>query len=203
MRVGLYGGTFAPLHNGHLAAAFTFYDECRLDKLILIPSRIPPHKDQIPSDDPTDRFRMLLGSVREYRKEKNISVSKYEIGREEVSYSYYTLKHFQKKTDELFFLCGTDMLLTLDKWYRAEELFSLCTFVCAEREENREKRQEILRKKEEYEKRFSASILLLDHQPLEISSTQIREMIGKGEDISSLVPPFVCRYIQKHGLYQK
>jgi nicotinate-nucleotide adenylyltransferase len=112
-KLGIYGGTFNPIHNGHIKAAEAFYDTVGLDELLIMPTFVSPHKEMMKGDDPSYRLEMTSlafdGNVR------NITVSDYEISKGGKSYTYLTLEHFSSSDTELFFLMGTDMFLCLDK----------------------------------------------------------------------------------------
>ncbi len=200
--VGIYGGTFAPIHNGHIAAARAFYDLLELDRLLIIPTFIPPHKLAEEGDSPESRLEMTrLAFLNEKRK---IEVSDYEIRQRGTSYTYLTLQHFYEKKTNLTFLCGTDMFLSLDEWKKPNIIFSLATIAFVRRHKCDEKIEiEIKRAKERYEKNYSARIVDLDINPIEISSTEIREKAAKLEDLSDLVPKKVEEYIVKNSLYRK
>ena len=133
--LGIYGGTYAPVHKGHIAAAEAFLAQAELDKLLIIPTLIPPHKQLTFKDNPQDRLNMLrlaFESHEEYNK--RIFISEYEINSPPPSYTVNTLKHFTKKNTRITFLCGTDMFLTLDKWRAPEEIFRLSRIAIMPRE---------------------------------------------------------------------
>ncbi len=199
-RLGIYGGTFDPFHMGHYMAAKAFADVLSLDLLLLMPAKIPPHKQPRDGDDPQKRLEMLR---LQFAAEKKIVPCDYEIGQEGVSYTVLTLRHFSKQAKELYLLVGTDMFLTLDKWYLANEIFSLCTVVCFAREEDGRYYSDIVKKKEEYERNFGATVVLPEYSPIEISSTHVRQMLENGEDASELIPDKIYGYILKNGMYGK
>ena len=129
--IGIFGGTFAPPHNGHVAAVNAFLDGCALERLYVIPTAIPPHKRIGSSDNPSMRLEMLRLAFCDhplYRKEGGIFLSDYEILRADTSYTVNTLRHFAALyANPLIFLCGADMFVTLDRWYLAEEIFKLAS----------------------------------------------------------------------------
>jgi len=202
VRVGIFGGTFAPIHNGHVNAAHTFLNECKLDKLYVMPAGNPPHKEMPGCFSSEERLEMArLAFSDKNRDNDRIEVSDFEIRREGKSYSYYTLKEFSKTGNELFMLCGTDMFMSFDKWYRFEDLFRMCTLCLVLRNDSDVKGFEsIEERKKEYEDKYNAKIVVLKCQPYEVSSTLIRSMITEGKDISRYVPESVCEYIKRfHG----
>jgi nicotinate-nucleotide adenylyltransferase len=134
-RVGIYGGTFAPIHNGHITAAKAFLEQMKLDKLIIIPALIPPHKSIDTSDNPHHRFRMCELA---FEGMANIQVSDIELKRIGPSYTVDTLRQLTAEGRKLFLLCGTDMMLTFDKWREFKEIFKLCCPIYMRRENDSE-----------------------------------------------------------------
>ena len=198
-RIGIYGGTFAPPHNGHVKAARHFIKCARLDELLITVTYTPPHKQVRGDDDPDMRLEMARLA---FGKIKKATVSDYEIEKEGVSYTKDTLRHFKTEDNELFLLVGDDMFLTLDEWKGPDEIFSLCTVVCFPRDDGGEILQRINEKKAEYEKRFSARIMTPVYPPYEMSSTEIRNDVKNGRNISKKVSKEVLEYINEHGLYR-
>ena len=123
IRIGIYGGTFAPVHKGHVAAAEAFFRQMELDLLYVIPAGIPPHKQIDASDDPIHRLRMCELA---FDGMKNVIVSDMEIRREGKSFTVDTLRALSAEDRRLFLLMGTDMMLTLDSWREPDEIFRLC-----------------------------------------------------------------------------
>ena len=111
LRVGIYGGTFAPIHNGHVAAAKAFMEQMKLDYLFIIPTYLPPHKQIDRSDDPTFRLKMCELA---FEGVDGVVISDVEIRRGGKSYTYDTLKELSREGTRLFLMCGTDMVLTFD-----------------------------------------------------------------------------------------
>ena len=200
-KLGLFGGTFAPFHNGH-ANALRALAKLGLDRIVLVPTYLPPHKAVRADDDPRIRLSMLRGLCR--TKEfapMHLGVSDFEIRQGGMSYSYHTLRHFTKKGRKLYFLVGTDMFLTLENWYRGSELFSLAEMVCVLRGEEEDEKARVRKKAEEYRLKYGASCTFCEAEPLPLSSTGIREAVAAGERISELVPAYIEERIRKEGLY--
>ena len=130
-RIGIYGGTFSPPHNGHIAAAKAFMEQMWLDFLFVIPAAVPPHKEMECPVSAADRYRMTQLA---FEGIEGVYVSDMEIKRGGKSYTVDTLRELAAPDRRLFLLTGTDMMLTLDTWYRAEEIFKLCYPVYARRE---------------------------------------------------------------------
>ncbi|MCI8611685.1 MAG: nicotinate (nicotinamide) nucleotide adenylyltransferase [Clostridiales bacterium] len=197
MKIGLFGGTFSPPHNGHVHFAKLFMEKIGLDLLYVIPAGTPPHKETDPwgtEQARLDMARLAFGSF--------ASISDYEIQQSGKSYTYKTLKYLQKMhpTDTLYLLVGEDMYLSFDTWKNPGIIFSAATVVCVSRSEGVKEKMKTAGVV--YEKRYGGRSLYLSDEPLPISSTQIREMCVSGQDISHLVPATVAAYIMKHGLYK-
>ncbi|MBO5649849.1 MAG: nicotinate (nicotinamide) nucleotide adenylyltransferase [Clostridia bacterium] len=203
MRIGIYGGTFGPVHNGHLRAAMTFLQVCKPDRLYILPTAIPPHKAASALDTPSHRLEMLrlAFSEPEYADDR-ITVSDYEQTRGGKSYTVLTLEHFRTESDDVTLLCGTDMFLTLADWYRGGDILRMASVCCLCREGNAEERTRAVQKAEEYRARYNTRIHLPSFEPLPVSSTEIRRRIAAGEDTSGLMPACVRAYIDANGLYR-
>ena len=200
LRVGIFGGTFAPIHNGHVEAAKAFMEQMKLDYLYIMPACLPPHKQIDPSDDPIYRLKMCELAFSDV---DGVLISDLEIKRGGKSYTYDTLVELSRPNVRLFFMCGTDMVLTFDTWYRAEDLFKLCYPVYVRREDDPIMTQRIVAKISEYYQKYGVMFRRIIVDPIEISSTQIRKKVAAGEDISNLVPKNVAKFIKDNGLYGK
>ena len=198
-RVGIYGGTFAPIHNGHLKAAKLFMEQMRLDYLFIIPAGIPPHKQVDASDDPKHRLRMCELA---FAGVDGVIVSDMEISRAGKSYTVDTLRQLSAPNRRLLLLCGTDMVLTFDQWREYEEILKLCYPVYMRRESDALIDGMIVQKLAKYYEESGKMFRKIIGDPLVISSTEIRRRVKAGEDVSDLVPPAVCEYIREHGLYR-
>lgn len=202
-KVGIFGGTFNPIHAGHVKAALGFIEAAGLDRLIVIPDKIPPHKIIVGEDHPEIRFHMTKLAFDEVNADGKITVSDMEIRREGKSFSYYTLKELTEAgVGELYLYCGTDMLLTFDKWFRFEDILSMCTLAYAGREvQSAELQGEVEEKLEMLRKNHGAKILVIPLDPIETSSSEVRGRLARGEDVSHLLPPAVYEYIKENKLY--
>ncbi len=197
-RVGIYGGTFAPVHNGHVAAARAFLDQMKLDKLLIIPTYIAPHKDEDVYGDPLHRMKMCeLAFV----NDADIEVSDIEIKRGGKSYTVDTVKALTKPDRKLFLMCGTDMMLSFDRWREFDVIFKLCCPVYVRRENDTSLDAKIIAKNQEYYEKYGAAFRKILVEPLDINSTDIRRMIHDRQDISGYVSTEVMNYIQEYGLY--
>lgn len=201
-RLGIYGGTFAPPHNGHVRAALDFLRGAELDSLLVMPAAVPPHKQIAPGDDPEVRLEMARAAFEGL--DPRISVSDYEIRRGGASYTYLTLTHFSENTDsELYFLCGTDMFCSLENWRCPEILFEKAVIACALRENEPQTAESVHSCAEHYRRTFGARTVMIPGTPVEISSTEIRRLVREGRDIGHLVPGAVAQIVARYGLYEK
>jgi nicotinate-nucleotide adenylyltransferase len=184
MRIGIYGGTFNPVHHGHLILARQALEEFKLDQLIFVPAAESPFKIQNHTAPADDRVAMLQLAI---AGEDRFSVDPLEIERGGVSYSIDTVKIFRSRDPkaELFFLVGEDNADRLTEWHRFEELKKLACFVVLSRSED-----------------FESSEYPVVQRRIEISSTEIRNRVAKQESITYLVPESVKHYIEQHQLYQ-
>ena len=198
LRVGIYGGTFAPIHNGHVAAAKAFMEQMKLDYLFIIPTCIPPHKQVDFADDPLYRLRMCELAFKDI---DGVVISDMEITRGGTSYTYDTLMELTRPNTRLFFMCGTDMVLTFDTWYRFEDIFKLCYPVYVRRENDPILTKRIVDKITEYYNKYGVMFRRIVTEPIEISSTQIRKMVSQGKDISAFVPLAVQKFIYDNNVY--
>lgn len=190
MKIGLFGGTFNPVHTGHVKLVENFKEKLNLDKVLVIPTAQPPHKEAkelVSSEDRINMLKLAFGSLAE--------VSDIEISRGGKSYTVLTLEELKNfyKDDELYFLVGSDMLLSFRRWYRWEDILSMCT-LCATDRNNEESCKET-------DPDFFEKIIFCDFEKTVVSSSEVREKLEKGEDVSHLVPEKVLNYIKEKGLY--
>lgn len=191
MKIGVFGGTFNPPHNGHVRLAKAAADELKLDKLLVIPSCIPPHKIAAKLADGQERLemcRLVFGC------DPRFEVSPMELERGSRSYTVETLRELKAlyPDSELYFIVGSDMLESFDKWYLWQEILSLSVLCAASREEGYSPDLSRFGK-------LAERIKIITLDPLEVSSTQIRN--SAGEVSSELLDPKVAAYIREHGLY--
>ena len=199
MRVGIYGGTFSPVHNGHVAAAKAFMEQMWLDILYVIPTGVTPHKDMKGDASAKDRLEMCRLAFADM---DGVIVSDLEISREGKSYTVDTLRELYDPAGRLFLLMGTDMLLTLDQWREPEEIFKLCYPVYIRREEDAALDGRIVEKITSYQEKFGKVVRRIVAPAIELSSSEVREAIAKGEAVDAMIPPVVARYIETNQLYR-
>lgn len=202
MKLGIYGGSFSPPHEGHFKSALAFYDECTLDRLLIIPAKIPPHKSAKGLASGEDRIKMLrLCFSPEKVGGRQVEICDFELTQEGTSYTYLTLQHFAEEGKELFLLVGSDMFLTLDSWNRPEEIFALATVVLNPRENNAPLAA-FEEKKALFEQKFGAKVQIFHQEPLEISSSALRRLLSEGLDPApTLLDPKVLSFIKEKKLF--
>lgn len=194
--IGLMGGSFNPIHCGHVALARAALESGRVERVLFLPTGNPPHKKEGLADK-FDRLRMVELAV---EHEAGMAVCREEIDRDGVIYTVDTLAALKRKMPDctLTYLIGADTLRALGTWRRVETVIERCKFLVMMREG--ETREEVIRLAGLWTQR-GAQIDFLDARKMDISSTQIREQIQKGLTFERLVPQAVADYIHEHGLY--
>ena len=201
LRLGIMGGTFDPIHMGHLIMAEAVRDEFGLDRVLFIPAAHPPHKQgRWDLAGAEHRYRMTELAV---RSNPYFDISDMELHRKEPSYSVVTIDRLREsygQDAEFYFITGADAINELFTWYHAEELLEKCCFIAANRQ-GTELDMELLRSHfgELAEKRIHQLVT----PAVEISSTDIRQRIHRGRSINYRVPAAVEEYIDKEGLYRE
>ena len=198
IRIGIYGGTFSPPHNGHIAAAKAFMEQMWLDFLYVIPTATPPHKEM---DVPVDAAHRLEMCRLAFADVEGVYVSDMEMRRGGRSYTVDTLRELTGEDRRLFLLCGTDMMLTLDEWREPEELFKLSYPVYIRREKDALLDKMIVQKIADYNQKYGKVVRRIVTEPIELSSNLVREKLKNGEDVSKLIPASVEKYIRDNHLY--
>lgn len=197
--IGVLGGSFDPIHNGHKTLGCAAVEEVALDKLIVMPTHIQPFK--LNKKVAQDKHRLAMAALAFDGCDK-AEISDYEIKKGDVSYSYETMSHFREMypDDELFFIMGADSFINVEKWYKGEELLSEFGFIVSSRPGYPEKVLESRIKF--YKEDYGTKIIRLRTKMPDISSTEIRETALEGDSISHLVPPKVEQYINENDLYE-
>lgn len=201
MKIGIYGGTFNPPHLGHMAAAKAAVAALKLDKLLLIPAAIPPHK-ALPSDTPAPEHRLAMVEKWADGMGAGAEVSALELEREGKSYTSDTLRAIRQTYPdaELWLLMGTDMFLTLHLWHEPEVILSLAG-ICAFGRTEQDGEALFAPQREHLQKDFDAKITTITLPGLvDISSTRLREQLENGGGGQYLLPS-VYGYILMHRLY--
>ena len=199
-RIGIYGGTFSPPHLGHVRAASLFLAGETLDRLLIIPTLIPPHKERTEITSAEDRLAMCRMA---FAFSEKTEISDIEIQRGGKSYTSETLRALRGEDRTLILLCGTDMLLSMDTWHEPNVIFSLAEIVCMRRESDAATERALTEKAIFYRESFGATVRFLDGTPFELSSSEVRARIAS-EDTTwkDFVSPDIAAYITERGLYR-
>lgn len=199
MNTVIFGGSFNPVHNGHVALARAAAAERWVDRLLILPDHLPPHK-AVGADFASDRDRLVMCRLLAALVPK-AEVCTEELDRGGTSYMYDTVTALASRCpeDRFYLLVGGDMALTVDTWYRGEELIRRCGVVTTTRG-GYEKEAFCAAVKRLREK--GCDLRLLAKQPPTVSSTEVREALAKGK-ADPLLPPSVLGYIRAHRLYEK
>ena len=187
-RLGILGGTFDPIHLGHLRMAEVVLEKMRLDKVIFVPSHFPPHKSAAGLSPAAERLYLVRLAI---QRNPNFAVSAFETRRAGKSYSIDTLRHFARAfpKSKLFFIIGYDAFTALHQWKAIEDILNIAEFVVVNRPGNFINPHRI--------KHFSVLMPGMD-----ISSSSIRQLVKQRKSIRYLVPEAVRGYIEKNGLYK-
>lgn len=195
-KIGILGGTFDPIHEGHLKYAKEAADKFGLDRVLFIPTGNPPHKVTHMVTAAKHRLEMVRLAV---LRDERFEASSYEVDREGETFSVDTITQIRKDypDSELYYLIGTDVLCNLMRWKESAEVFKMTSFICAKRdgrftEEMRQSLEEL--------KKAGCRIEITDFEPIEISSTEIRKMIAE-DTAGEYVPEKVLGYIRDNDLY--
>lgn len=197
-RIGIYGGTFAPIHNGHVNAARAFMDQMQLHYLFIIPTSLPEEKIRDDGDLAVHRMKMCSLA---FEGEPGVIISDMEIEKGGITYTVDTLRALSRPDRRLFMLVGTDMALKLDSWREPEEIFKLCYPTYVRRESDKILENQMIEKNTEYLHSYGKICRRIMTNEIELSSTEIRRIVKEGGDVSHLVPEKVAQYIKENKLY--
>lgn len=194
----IFGGTFDPIHFGHISLADAAVKEIGLDELLFMPNNISPFKiseDVAAPESRCDMIELVLP------RNKCFSLSRYELDRKGVSYTYDTLCAFRKRADtKFYFVLGFDSIMTLNTWYKGEQIISEFAIIAGRRPgTDTVEANEMI---EMYRKEFDAEITVLDIDTPDVSAMEIREAITENKCTDRLIPLEVKEYINKNGLYR-
>lgn len=199
-KTAIFGGSFNPVHNGHINLVKEIYSKVSLDRVIVMPTYISPFKkdDSGFVADGKDRLEMCRLAFEDCGFAE---VSDYELSRAQVSYSADTVAHFRDiyPDDELFFIMGSDMLLSFEKWHRYRDILKMCSIIAASREDKQSDLDRLEEKAEQL--RAYGQVIITEISAYEMSSTLIREKIMKNQDIACYMPEKVVKYIEDNHIY--
>lgn len=199
VKKAIFGGTFDPIHNGHLHVAYEALERFDLDNIIFMPSGNQPLKINKPVTNAEIRYEMVNSVI---NNEPKFNISRYEIDKKGLSYTYETLEYFNRleKNTEWYFLTGADCLVDIYMWKNVPRILELCKFLVFSR--GGYSAEKLYKQKEKAEKDFQKEILLLNIPALDISSTNIRERIKQNKNVSYLMPEAICEIIKQFNLYK-
>ena len=201
MKIGIMGGTFNPIHNGHLMLGHAAYEAAGLDQVWFMPNGNPPHKKSSSIEsDVEDRIRMTELAIAPYPE---FRLELYEARRTEVSCSYSTMEYLKKRypEDEFYFIICADSLFSNETWRLPERLITTSTKIATYRDEVNTKEEMNARIRYLTEK-YDARIRLFVTPLIKVSSHELRKMVKEGKNIAPYVPKDVAVYITRHHLYQ-
>ncbi len=185
-QIGILGGNFNPVHNAHLLVADQVYQQLGLDQVLLMPEYSPPHVDGKTTISEIHRLKMLELAIEGV---EGLAIETIELERQGISYTYDTMKLLTEKNPDVdyYFIIGADMVDYLPKWYNIDKLIDLVQFVGVQRPK--------------YKAGTSYPVIWVDVPLMDISSSTVRDFIGKGWRPNFLLPQPVLNYIEKEGLY--
>lgn len=198
-RIGIIGGTFDPIHYGHLILAEHVRANAGLEKVIFIPAKLPPHKQDLVITESRHRLNMVLLAI---ASNPEFEASGLEISSGEISYTIKTLEKlagFYDLNTDFYFITGSDTIFEIEKWYEFEKLLKNCRFIIGKRpgcsEGKLDSHVNYLNSK------YGSNISIVDIPEVDISSTDIKKRISESQSIKYLVPESVEKYIRDHELY--
>lgn len=201
MKIGIMGGTFDPIHNGHLMLGETAYHQFQLDKVWFMPNGNPPHKKQSNiGTDALTRMEMVKLAIQD---KEYFELQEYEVMKESVSPTYQTLAHFKEiyPDDTFYYIIGADSLFAIENWIHPELIFPNCIILAACRD-NIDTCEEMNVQIDYLCKKYDAQIKFLTSTMVDVSSSELRVKIRNKNSIAGYVPQAVEDFIVKEGLYE-
>ena len=196
-RTGIFGGSFDPVHSGHVKYADFVCDRFALDELIVIPAKVSPfkQKNSVSDEDRLNMCRLVF-------TDRKMTVSDIEIKRGGVSYTADTVRELKKQrpSDEMYLFVGGDQLMSFDRWYRFDAILANVILAAVRRDESVS--LEEMESFADSRLRCYGKVIITDFEPIEVSSTEVRRRIEKGLSVHCLVPDAAEEYIKKGGLYR-
>lgn len=185
--VGLFGGTFDPIHIGHLITAQSVLEIRNLSKILFMPAFVSPLKVDYISASSEDRTKMVELAIKD---NPNFELDKYEIDKARISFTIDTLKYLKQKYSAIELIIGYDNFLVFDKWKEANEILELVKIVV------------LKRRVDDYnQSKTDDRFIFVDNPTIDLNSTEIRERIRNSKNIEFLLPPLVSEYISHNNLY--
>ena len=194
MSTAIFGGTFDPVHNGHIKIAHSALEQFKLDRLVIVPNANPPHKKDEVNTDFNHRYNMLRLA---FEGEDKVEISDFEAGEGKYHYSLYTMRYFRELYGEdTFFILGADSLCSVHLWYEADKFLAENRFIVFVREND----AGLMKTIEEYKSR-GVELYLADMPFYDASSSKVRECFKQGKNPGDMLAPKVSEYIAENGLY--
>ena len=198
-KIGILGGTFDPIHYGHLLLGEAAREQFNLDRVIFMPNNLTTYKNRKEVTSGDMRYQMVKMAISD---NPYFTCSRLEIDKPEGTYSYDTIKELQVMYagDDIYFIVGGDSIISIDTWYRAPDLLKSCTILAAVRADDDIAALDAKRK--ELETNYGADVRLMNFGRMDISSTDIRERIQNGRSVRYLLPENCIEFICMKGLYK-
>lgn len=200
LKIGILGGSFDPIHLGHIGLARDALICANLDKVVFIPAKLQPFKLGKKMTGGEDRLNMLKMALMNY---EGFEISTYELDSENISYTYLTLRALKEMYGNyarLYFITGTDAFLKIDKWKNSDELLTGYSFIVGTRPGYRD--EELNSFIKNIESNYGTEIIKINNEEIDVSSTEIRNAIFNGDSLRDYIPEEVERYIIQNGLYK-
>lgn len=199
MKKAIFGGTFDPIHIGHIHIAYEALYNLELDEVIFMPNGHPPHKRNRLVTEEKFRYEMVSRAI---EGEEKFSINDFEIKSNSLSYTYNTLMYFNdiEPNTQWYFLVGVDSLMTLRQWKNIDIILDNCTLVVFSR--TGYTIDDVIKMKRDLEQEYNKEIILLEMSLLDISSTEIKKKISEDKIVTYLLPQGVDEVINKYNLYR-
>lgn len=197
-KIGIMGGTFNPVHYGHLFLAEQAYEQLGLDQILFMPSKNPPHKEKPEQVTEQQRVDMITLAIKD---NPHFEVSAFELEREGMTYTADTLTLLteQNPDTEYYFIVGADSLFYMQKWWKPQTIFDLCTVVAAGRDHS--DKEQLQQQADLLVRKYHGRIRLIDMPTIQIASAVIRDRVAHKQSIRYYLPDEVNRYITNNKLY--
>lgn len=198
-KIGIFGGSFDPVHLGHVELGADAREQAGLDSLYFVPAKLQPFKLDKKATEGFHRVNMLKLALRNHPE---LEVSEFELEQDGISYTINTLDHFRDVSGEdarIYFLTGTDSFIKIHTWMRADEFLPEYSFIVGSRPGYME--NELREQKQYLESEYGCEVIIINNTRVDVSSTEIREKVQKGQSLEGLVDPEVEKYIYENGLY--
>ena len=196
-KIGILGGTFNPIHIGHLILAQNALEQCRLDKVLIMPSGVSYFKNQAEIVSKKHRINMVKEAIKNHSA---FELSTIETDREGNSYTYETILELKKEARELYYIIGADTLFSIETWKNPDIIIKNSILVCSRRDGIPD--EALYAKKVELENKFKGNIIILDTPEVNISSSNIRKILENGKTGKYYFPDGVMEYIKNNVLYK-